>query len=1079
MPLRRGLQRQLSFRAASGFAAVALLALFSLSRRGENVALGAEPKPAPEASVEFSRDVRPILSDKCFKCHGPDSTDRQAGLRLDLRSVATAKLESGKTAIVPAKPEESELVARIFSKDKNVHMPPPDSNKKLTDRQRQMLKQWIAEGAAYSAPWSLVAPVRPPLPAVKQAAWPRNAIDRFVLARLETEGLSPSPEADKSTLIRRVSLDLTGLPPTPAEVAAFAADNRPDAYQRLVDRLLASPHYGERMAIEWLDAARYADTHGFHIDSGRDMWRWREWVIAAFNSNKPFDQFTVEQLAGDLLPHATVDQQLATGFNRNHMINFEGGAIPEEYQTAYIVDRVNTVSTVWMGLTMACSECHDHKFDPLTMKDYFGMYAFFNNVPEQGLDGQKGNAAPFIKVPTADEQARIDELTHLLADAQKKLDARAAEAAPAQAEWEKQAVAALGRPAAEPAGLTAHYALDETKGDKVVDAAGHQQPGTVHGKPIWEPGKIGGALRLGGGEYVDLGTGISLDRGDRFSYGGWVNPATSEHMAVVSRMDDADSFRGWDLYLGDGKVYVHLIHHWEDNAIRVNTKQTIPVNQWTHLLVTYDGSSKAAGVKLYINGAPAELEITHDRLSDTIHTDKPAHIGRRNPGAVFKGLIDDVRIYNRDLSGSEAAQVAGIDPIRPILTLAPAKRTPEQQDQLRRYFLTTRDEPYKKLSAEVATGQKQLAEVNAAVPTSMVMQELPQPRDTFMLIRGQYDKRGAKITANTPASLPPLPPDAPHNRLGLACWLVGRSHPLTARVAVNRYWQMYFGTGIVKTAEDFGSQGEWPSHPELLDWLAVEFMESGWNVRAMQRLIVTSAAYRQSSNVTPKLVERDPENRLLARGPRFRLPAELIRDQALSASGLLNDKIGGPSVFPYQPPGLWEEMAFGGGFSFQTYVPSKGSDLYRRTMYTFWKRTVPPAALSTFDAPDRETCTVRRLRTNTPLQSLVLMNDPTYVEAARKLAERIMTEAGPKPDERIAQAFRLALARQPTAAESAVLGRLFDQQLAVYRGDSAAAQKLLHVGDSPHNKKLDPAELAAWSVVASAILNLDETITKN
>ncbi len=802
---------------ALGLAAVALVPAWKAGIRA------ADGKPAAQASIDFNRQIRPILSENCFACHGPDEKERKAKLRLDTRAGALKELRSGGFAIVPGHAAKSELIERITTAEASERMPPPRTNKRLTPQQIELLKQWIDQGANWSEHWAFVTPKRPALPTVKGKTWPRNAIDHFILARLEKEGLKPGSEADRVRLIRRATLDLTGLPPTPAEVDAFLADRSPDAYEKVVDRLLASPHFGERLAVEWLDAARYADTHGYHIDAGRDMTRWRDWVIDAFNKNLPFDRFTVEQLAGDLLPNATLEQKVASGFNRNHMINFEGGAIPAEYHNAYIVDRVSTTGTVWLGLTVACAQCHDHKYDPISQKEFYQLYAFFHNVPENGLDGQKGNAAPVLKAPTRRQEQRLREL----------------------------------------------------------DAA-----------------------------------------------------------------------------------------------------------------------------------------------------------------------IKDVE--------------------RQLATAAPDL-----------------------LKARLAELRRERTEVEKQVPTTMVMQEMPQPRATFMLLRGDYDKKGPKVQAGTPTALPPLPQGAPANRLGLARWLVEPSHPLTARVAVNRYWQMIFGTGLVKTVEDFGAQGELPSHPELLDWLAVEFMNptsaplgsgsrTGWDVKALLRLIVTSAAYRQSSAVTPALHGRDPENRLLARGPRLRLQAEFIRDQALAVSGLLNREIGGASVFPYQPAGLWQELASRGdskNWSAQFFVQSHGKDLYRRTMYTFWKRTSPPPTLLTFDAPDREVCTVRRSRTNTPLQALILMNDPTYIEASRKLAERLLKHAG-ADDERITLAFRLATGRRPEAKEIDVLRRVLNRQRNVYRQNGKAALRLLSVGESPRDDRLPPAELAAWTVVASVLLNLDETVTK-
>ena len=766
--------------------------------------------------LSFNRDIRPILSANCFACHGPDKHARKADRRLDTRDGALAENDQVR-AIVPGDLDHSEAALRISSTDPDEVMPPPKSDKKLTSEQVALLKRWIAEGAKYEPHWSLISPVKAKVPARG------NPIDAFILARLEKDGLKPSPEASKTTLIRRVSFDLTGLPPTLAEVDTFLADNSADAYEKLVDRLLSSPRYGERMTRDWLDLSRYADTHGYHLDSGRDMWLWRDWVIAAFNANQPFDQFTVEQIAGDLLPHATDEQKIATGFHRNAMINYEGGALAEEYLTQYVKDRVATTATVYLGLTLQCAECHDHKFDPVTQKEFYQMYAFFNAVPENGIDGSRGNAAPLLSRPTPGQQERLAELQAEKARAEKDLK----------------------------------------------DA---QQP--------------------------------ALEK-----------------------------------------------------------------------------SSPAA-------------KLLHDKVS--------------------------------------AAATA-------------------------------------------------LDSFQKTIPTVMVMQQSEKPRESFVLVRGQYDQHGEKVDADVPASLPPLPAGAPRNRLGLAQWLVDPANPLVARVTVNRFWQSLMGTGIVKTSQDFGSQAEWPSHPELLDWLAVDFVENGWDVKRLVKQIVTSSTYRQVARITPELRERDPENRLYARGPRFRLGAEEIRDAALAASGLLVERIGGPSVRPYQPAGLWEELSSrtdSDNFSAQKFVQDHGENLYRRTMYTFWKRTSPPPSLTTFDAPDREKCTVNRDRTNTPLQALVLMNDPTYVEAARKLAERMMTEGGAAPAERVAFAFRLATARMPSENETKSLVTLFEKQRARFASTPEQATALLSIGESPRNEKLDAAELAAWTSVASTILNLDETVTK-
>ena len=1046
------------------------------AKTGKPLTAGANDARLP--LVDFDRDVRPILSENCFTCHGFDGSKRMAGLRLDREEGATQKLDSGETAVVPGDVAHSALAARVAATDA-LQMPPVSSNKTLTRAQIATLRTWIAQGGKYAKHWAYMTPVRPALPAVKNTAWPRSPIDKFILARLEKEGLAPSSEADRATLIRRVTLDLTGLPPTPDEVSAFVADKSVDAYGKVLDRLFASPHYGERMAQSWLDLSRYADTHGFHIDSQRDMWKWREWVINAYNTNLPYDQFTMQQLAGDLLPNATIPQKVASGFNRNHPINFEGGAIPEEYAAAYIFDRIDTTATTFMGMTMRCAQCHDHKYDPITQKDFYRFYAYFHNVPEIGLDGQKGNAVPFLKVPSPEQEAGLIEAANKITGLENARANRLVEAAPALAEWIKTAPAAPDKSLPAVPGLVARYALNENAGSETHDASGKiTAVALVKGKVDWKPGRVGNALNFDGSTYVEAGDVLKWERTDKFSYGAWVYPTGTDAMTVLSRMNDNDAYRGYDLYLSGGKAFVHLVHKWDSNAIRVNTRTNVDLNKWHHLFVTYDGSSKARGVHIYVDGKLAGLDITHDTLTDTIQTTVPTTIGRRTPAAPFKGMIGDVRAYDRELTGGEVAALMGEADIRQILATPEDTRTIAQKSQLAAYYLDSMDAPYKAIATELSDWKTKKADIDAHVPNTMVMQEMDKPRDTFVLIRGQYDKPGEKITAGLPGFLPSLG-EYPANRLGLARWLVNPNHPLTSRVAVNRYWQMLFGTGLVKTAEDFGTQGERPSHPELLDWMATEFIRTHWDMKNMMRLIVTSATYRQVSRATPRLRERDPENRLLARGPRFRLPAENIRDQALDVSGLLVPKIGGPSVKPYQPVGLWEDIAFGGDFSAQTYVQDHGDNLYRRGMYTFWKRTCPPPSLQTFDAPEREFCMVRRSTTNTPLQALALMNDPTYVEASRKLAERLLTQADKTTTARINLAFRLCVSRPATPQEIKILSGLLSDQLARFHKDAKAADNLLGVGESKRDTSLDKNELAAWTLLASTVLNLDETITIN
>lgn len=1019
--------------------------------------------------IEFNRDIRPILSNACFKCHGPDASKRKAELRLDQRDAALSK-GNKQPVFVPGKPLESEAFLRMTSTDSSERMPPTDSGRTLTKSEIALIRKWIEQGAEWQQHWSFIAPQRSRLPKVQDESWPRNAIDYYILARLEIEGLKPSTRANKRTLIRRLSFDLTGLPPTPREIAAFHSDKSPGAYDKLVDRLLASPRYGERMALDWLDAARYADTHGYHEDYHRDMWPWRDWVINALNTNMPFDQFTIEQLAGDLLPAATNGQIVATGFNRNHGVTASG--ISEEYRVEYVLDRVRTTSTVWLGLTLQCAQCHDHKYDPISQEDFYRFFAYFNTITDKGVENRAGNVDPLVRVtsPAIDEQfAAINQHVAKLESAKKK---RASEIDPDLIAWEKKLLA-NGIPQFEsPQDLILHYPMDAETGDRVTNVVAEIGHGTIKGNVDRTTGRFSRAVRFDGKTHVDLGDTAAFERTDTFSYGAWV--LRQGDGAIIARMDDSAAYRGWDVYVAGGQVEVHIIHRWPENAIHMKTKQPLKSGKWTHLFVTYDGSSKAAGSHVYFDGQPQAVDVTRDALTNSIKTDKPLHIGRRNPSGYFQGTIDDVRIYDRELTKAEVATLAGANPIAPILAIKKGDRTKEQNASIRQYFLDNHDVAYRRFSSELDQSRaraKQLSE-RAAKLTLMVMQEMKEPRSTFILQRGQYDQPGRKVDVGTPRFLPPLPNGSSANRLGLANWLVSPDHPLTARVAVNRLWQLAFGMGFVKTSENFGTQGEMPSHPKLLDWLATEFIRIGWDAKQLLKLIVTSATYQQSSKIPPELLIRDPQNRFLARGPRFRLPAELIRDNALAVSGLLVHQLGGPSVKTYQPRGLWRETSNRG------YEQDHSAKLYRRSLYTYWKRSVPPPSMFAIDAPTRETCTVRRQRTNTPLMALVMLNDPTFVEAARKFAERAMTEAGDGQQDRIGFMFELATARRPEPAEHSVLRSIYKRQHAVFTNDTDAALKLLAVGESKRNEVLDVAKLAAWTTIANVIMNMDETITK-
>jgi hypothetical protein len=1055
--------------AASGFA-MAVAQASNLAARAQQAAAG--------PPISFNRDIRPILANNCFACHGPDEKQRETKFHFDTEEGAFAKsgvIERGNSA-------ESLLIEMITHADPKERMPPADSGYSLTGRQIELLRQWIDQGAKWDTHWAFTAPSRPEPPAVNDTQWVRNPIDRFILARLEREGLKPSAEADKVALLRRLTYDLTGLPPAPDEVNAFLADRSPDAYEKRVDALMRSPHYGERMAMPWLDASRYGDTHGYHIDSLRGMWPWRDWVIGAFNRNLPFDQFVIEQLAGDLLPNATTEQKVASGFNRNHMINFEGGAIAAEYQVEYVMDRVDATSSAFMGLTMGCARCHSHKFDPITHKEFYQFFAFFNTVPELGLDGRTGNAAPVLQLPSPAQRARLDELETAI----KTRESALAETAvgPVQSEWERTFSGKIASTRVD--GLVAQYELD----GNFSDISGRYQHGrTVRGDPTFDIGQIGRAVSFDGDTEVSFGDVGGFDRADGFSLAVWLRGRGNQPMAVLQKLDDEQPRRGYEWLLDDialvgiqrwaARLTIRLASDAAGSAIQIRSRERLRLGDWHHIVLTYDGSGRAAGLHLYASGERLDTEIVRDALDGSFKTAAPLRVGSKALGKPYTGQIDDLRLYDRALTPEQIAQLAIHYRVRAILSGVVGKPSRDDAQYIRDYFLTHEaPEALRTTYAELKALRLQKEELDKTIPSAMVMAEMKKPRESFVLARGDYRNQTEKVQPGVPSMLPPLAADPTPTRLTLAQWLVQPAHPLTARVAVNRFWQMYFGYGIVKTQEDFGVQGEPPVNPELLDWLATEFVRTGWDIRAMQRLIVTSATYRQSSKMTPALLEKDPENRLLARGPRVRLPAEMIRDTALAASGLLNDQIGGPSVLPYQPKGLWEEMAFGEGYSAQAYEQSHGKDLYRRGMYTFWKRTVPPASLSTFDAPDREKCTARRALTNTPLQALALLNDPTYVEASRALGQRALLEGGKSTDSRLSYAFQLATARPPTGKEIKVLRSLLAERLTSFRRDRQSAVKLLAVGESPRDPRLDATELAAWTTVASVILNLDETITK-
>jgi hypothetical protein len=1012
-----------------------------------------------EQSVEFNRDIRPILSDKCFTCHGPDAANRKTKLRFDIESGASIDLRNGKHAIVAGDPDNSEMYRRITSTDKAYRMPPAYMGRdKLTDREIQLIRDWIQQGAKWQPFWSLVAPKRPPLPVIQTANWVRNPIDNFILSRLEREGLHPSPEADKRTLIRRVSLDLTGLPPTPAQVDAFLSDKSSSAYEKVVDRLLDSPEYAEHMAYRWMEAARYGDTNGYQTDGPREMWRWRDWVIDAFRRNMPYNQFTVEQLAGDLLPNPTLEQRIATGFNRNHRTSGEGGIIPEEYRVEYVADRAQTTATVWIGLTMGCARCHDHKYDPIFQKDFYRLFAYFNRIPnEKGFAFNYGNEEPYIKAPLPEQQQKLNELDAAVKTQQAHYAAIQPMLQAAQAEWERSI-----------AGSVDDWTV--TRGLVFRSDAKITSPDVPSDK-----GPGGAAWKFDGTHDLELQRDIAnFGYLDPFTFAAWIKPEKNKG-AILSQSDDYFEGTGHGLYLIDGKLRLHIVLRWTDLALRLETVNDIKLREWQHVAVTYDGKRKAAGVHIYVDGVEQRTKVLFDQLNEPFHVaaKTPFRIGAAG-GLRFTGSISDVRVYNVPLNAEEAGAISVDQTPGQIAALDAVHRSIPQQDKMALSFLAgAAPENIKNARAQLDQAIDARAKFWESVPTVMVMVDDPNARRSFVLKRGAYDNPGEEVQPGIPGILPQPNPEWPNNRLGLAKWIVDRANPLTARVTVNRYWQSYFGFGIVKTVDDFGSQGEWPVHPELLDWLAVEFMDSGWNVKAMQRLIVTSATYRQQSKVTPELLQKDPDNRLLARGPRYRLGPEEIRDQALAVSGLLVEKVGGPSVKPYQPPGLWQELASGGG-----YVQDKGDALYRRSLYTYWKRTVTPPFMANFDSPNREVCTVYENRTDTPLQALDLMNDVAFLEASRKFAERMLTEGGSGPEARLDYGFELLLARPPRLREREVLIQALNKAEGKYRDDAKSAEEFLNNGESPRRTELDVRDLAAYTSVASIMLNMDATINK-
>ena len=1048
----------------------------------------AAEEPAKKAAVRisFNRDIRPILSDNCFACHGPDSGNRQAGLRLDVAEQATAELDSGSRAIVPEDVAASELVARIISTDPDTVMPPPEAKiGRLTAEQVDLLKRWIAQGAPYEPHWAFVPVAKPEIPEV---AAPGNEpqsthpIDGIVRSKLEKRGIKPQPEADKTTLIRRATFDVTGLPPTPTEVAAFVADASPDAYEKLLDRLLASPRYGERMAADWMDLARYADSYGFQVDRDRPMWPWRDWVLSAFNNNLPWDQFTTWQLAGDLLPHATDEQILATAFNRLHQQECEGGSVEEEYRVNSINDRVTTFGTAFLGLTLECCRCHDHKFDPLSQREFYQFFAFFDDVDEAGLYSFFTPAVPTPKLRIVDDKmaTALAKAGEAAAEAQAEVEQCEAVARAGVADW----IAGKAEPAAALAGDMAgtipgelvRYSFDERRKDGGFDSLlATDKAATSPSDNTLVEGRSGQALKLTGDHPVQTPVG-NFRRSQPFTVSLWLRAPTRYERAVVFHRSQAwtdAASRGYELLVLDGHLQWSLIHFWPGDAMSVRCAEPLPVGEWVHVTVSNDGSSKAAGLKIFVNGHPAATEVVRDNLTreitggggDTIR------IGERMRDHGFKeGLIDDFRVFDRRLSQLEVRDLFQPGAIKDAVA---AKQDAEL---IGGYLAAAFDEAAAAKRAVLEEKRRNRDDLAERPQEIMVMRELAQPKTAYVLTRGDYDKRGEPVEPNTPAALPPFPADQPRNRLGLARWLTDPDHPLLARVTVNRVWQSLFGLGLVKSPEDLGSQSTRPEYPELLDWLAWEFSHGfdccgpagpAWDMKRLIKTIMLSQTYRQRSIADAQVMADDPLNLWLARGPRHRLPAEMIRDGLLASCGLLVDRLGGPSVNTYDLPESFKPAAAG-----------KGESLYRRSLYTFWRRTGPAPMLESFDVPKRVVCVAKRDATNTPLHAFVLMNGPQFVEASRVLAEKLLADSSGQTDDALARAFELLTSRRPDDEEMAVLRRMHVEQAEWYHCRPEEAFALVGIGDKKPSSTLWAADVAALAGVINALMNYDGCVVK-
>lgn len=1035
-------------------------------------------------TIDFNFHIKPILSDRCYACHGPDENARKAGLRLDLEEVAFKKLETGNRAFVSGNLGGSEGIRRILSDDPKVQMPRPDSHLSLTAKEKALLVKWIEQGAEWKEHWAFLKPEMTMVPATVDRSWAaHNAIDLFVQRQLKRNGFEPSPEEGKERLLRRVTMDLTGLPPGIEEIDSFLQDDGPDAYEKVVDKLLATDANAERLALDWMDLSRYADSHGVHADGWRMMWPWRDWVIKSFEENLPYDQFVSWQLAGDLFPNPTQEQKLATAFNRNHPITSEGGAIDEENRLNYVWDRAETVGTAFMGLTVACARCHDHKFDPISQKDYFQMTAFFDNIKELGVSGNDVNSGPMLPLTDSETEQTLAKLKNSIQKKEEELLMTKKELSELDAFIKQLPNNFIKKD------LLGHYPLDKiskstnSEGRYIID---NNSKVTVHAAPIISIGKKVNAIEFTG-EYdeVYIDDARNFEWTDKFSASLWINTkkrAAKKTQTLLGTVGAKNSlWRGWDFYLDSlNHLNTRLVSSLPHNYIHIRSKDSIKKHEWRHVAFSYDGSGKAKGLKIFIDGREQAVDIPYDRLYKSIKTikDKEHTLYTRSvkvarnysfstgENGIFQGKIDDIRIYSRTLSPLEVNRMAHNG--MPSLV---------GNDEMATDYWVSQSQKVSQMEEDLKKLRNEWLSHMIPVPEIMVLEEMPGKRPTFAYDRGNYEQPTYEVSAATPEVLHGFPDEYPRNRLGLAKWLFSKDNPLTARVTVNRYWQMLFGKGLVSTPDDFGVQGALPTHPQLLDWLATSFMENGWNVKALLKSMVMSYTYRQSSTTTKELLEKDPINRYLARSNSYRLPAEMIRDNALAASGLLVRHVGGESVRPYQPGNLWIEKS---NFSHKLlrYKESEGDSLYRRGLYTFIRRTSPHPAMSAFDVPSREVCTVKREKTNTPLQALVLMNDTQFVEASKILAARMQGNGRNLLEDQLAYGFRLAVSRRPKVSETIILKKLYETQLKRFEANPTEAKELLKVGKKQLDKSLENTKTAALTVVANTILNHDETYMK-